>query len=230
MIMKKIFLLFIASFLLVSCKNKVSNTVISESNNVITSEEQEYRTMDDADKELRDSIDYSQYNPDENGICEGTPELYKAKNTDEDRLISSLDDYYKAAIVNDVQKAKSYICPKVFFLAREKFPQSTNEEIDDIVTSSISDFPKFNDALKQRFEGFKKTVPFVSQLNKLKSKDGCLLYSLHYSTVILCTTDDKKYYAWHIPMFMYAASSNNGKNWYFIELTEDTNEILKEFR
>lgn len=228
--MKKEFILIIASFLLVSCKNRVSAPGTNETNVVSASEEKEYRSMEDAEKELRDSIDYSQYNPDENGICEGAPETYSAKNTEEEKILSSFEDYFMAAIANDIPKAKSYICPKVISLAREKFPQYSDEEINDVITGIIANFSEVNDVLGSRFEGFKKIVPAVSQLHKLPSKEGCLLYSVHYSLVILCTTDDENYYAWHIPMFIYAASYDNGGNWYFIELVEDTNEVLKDFR
>ena len=31
-------------------------------------------------------------------------------------------------------------------------------------------------------------------------------------------------------MFMYAASYDMGEHWYFIELVEDTDEVLKDFR
>lgn len=228
--MKKISILIIASILLVSCKSKMSAPETNETNIIIESEEQEYRAMDAADKELRDSIGYSQYNPDENGICEGAPEMYNAKNMEEEKLLSSLKGYFKAIMANDVPKAKSYICPKVISLTREKFPQYSDEDVDKAVTSIIADFTETKEVMKTHFEGFKKTVPVVSQLYKLPSKEGRLLYSVHYSTVILCTADDKNYYAWHIPSFMYAASYDNGENWYFIELVEDTNEVLEDFR
>lgn len=228
--MKKVFILIISSFLLISCKNKVSAPYSNETNIVNRSEEQEYRSMDDADKELRDSIDYSQYNPDENGICEGAPESYSVKNTEEEKLLSSFEEYFKAAIKNDIPKAKSYICPKVISLTREKFPQYSDEDINEVFIGIIAKFSELNDMMRTRFEGFKKIVPVVSQLYKLPSKEGCLLYSVHYSLVILCTTDNENYYAWHIPMFIYAASYDNGGNWYFVELVEDTNEVLKDFR
>ena len=185
--------------------------------------------MEEADKVLKDSIG-SKYNPDENGICEGAPDEYSAKNAEETKLISSLEEYYKAVMKKDFSKAKSYICPKVISLTKEKFPQCSDEDIDEIFTSTLKEFSESNEIIRTRFEGFKKAVPVVSQLYKLPSKEGCLLYSLHYSTLILCTDDDENYYAWHLPMFMYAASYDNGRNWYFIELVEDTNEVLKDFR
>ncbi|MBR5083461.1 MAG: hypothetical protein IKX33_02595 [Prevotella sp.] len=227
--MKKLFVLIISSILLVSCQKKVSAPVSNEPNIVIASEEQEYRAMEEADKVLKDSIG-SKYNPDENGICEGAPDEYSAKNAEETKLISSLEEYYKAVMKKDFSKAKSYICPKVISLTKEKFPQCSDEDIDEIFTSTLKEFSESNEIIRTRFEGFKKAVPVVSQLYKLPSKEGCLLYSLHYSTLILCTDDDENYYAWHLPMFMYAASYDNGRNWYFIELVEDTNEVLKDFR
>ncbi len=228
--MKKLFILIVASILLSSCESKVSTPEANKTNNVIASEEQEYRAMDAADKELRDSIGYSLYHPDEFGVCEGSPDMYNAKNAEEEKLLSSLKDYFKAVMKNDVPKAKTYICPKVIALTREKFPQYSDEDVDNAVTSIIADFSETKEIMKTHFEGFKKTVPVVSQLYKLPSKEGCLLYSVHYSTVILCTKDDENYYAWHLPSFMYAASNDNGENWYFIELVEDTNKVLEDFR
>jgi hypothetical protein len=228
--MKKLSIIIFAAILLVSCKNNKVSTPEYNNNAVIASEEQEYRAMEDADKELKDSIDASKYNPDEYGICEGMPEMYETKNKEEESLIASLEDYYNSAMKNDAQKAKSYICPKVFSLAKEKFPQYSDDEIDKIVTSSIADFSKVNDFAKEHFEDFKKTFPLVTKLYKLPSKNGCFLYTVHFSILILSTPDDKTYYGWHLPLFVYAASPDNGKKWYFIELVEDTNEILKEFR
>lgn len=228
--MKKLSVLIIISILLVSCKSKVTVPETNATNIVLESEEQEYRAMEAADKELKDSIGYSQYNPDENGICEGAPEMYNAKNTEEEKILSSLKGYFKAVMTNDVPKARSYICPKVISLTREKYPQYSDEEIDNVITSAITDFSESKEVMRTHFEGFKKVVPVVSQLYKLPSKEGCLLYSVHYSMVILCTADDENYYAWHLPMFMYAASYDNGGTWYFIELVEDTNEVLNDFR
>ena len=130
----------------------------------------------------------------------------------------------------DVVKAKSYICPKVISLTREKFPQYSDEEVEDAVTGILTDFSDYQETLRTHFEGFKKATPIVSQIYKLQSKEGSLLYSIHYSIVILCTADDENYSAWHLPMFMYAASYDMGEHWYFIELVEDTDEILKGFR
>lgn len=227
--MNKLSYLIIASILLVACKNKVSSPVVIEPNNSIASEEQEYQAMEKADKELKDSIGY-QYTPDEYGICEGMPDEYNAKNAEEKKLISSLEGYYKAVMKKDFIKAKSHICPKVIAITKEKFPQYSDEQIDETITSSLKEFSESNEIFKKRFEGFKKAVPIVSKLYKLPSKEGSLLYSVHFSTLILCTVDDKNYYAWHLPMFMYAASNDNGNNWYFIELVDDTNEILKDFK
>lgn len=228
--MKKICILIAASILLVSCKSKVSSPKDNETNSVITSEEREYRAVDAADRELKDSIGYSRYNPDANGVCEGLPEMYSAKNKEEEGLLSSFKAYYKAVMKKDIVKAKSYICPKVISLAREEFPQYTDDEIEDAVTSVISDFSESQEIMKTHFEGFKKTVPGITQLYKLQSKEGCLLYSVHYSIVILCTADDENYSVWHLPMFMYAASYDMGDHWYFIELVEDTDEVLEDFR
>ncbi len=227
--MKKLSFLIIASILLVACKNKVSSPVVVESNNSIASEEQEYQAMEKADKELKDSIG-TQYNTDEYGICEGMPDEYKAKNDEEKKLISSLEGYYKAVMKSDFTKAKSYICPKVISLTKAKFPQYSDEQIDETIMSSLKDFSESNKIFKKRFEGFKKAAPIVSKLYRLSSKEGCLLYSMHYSILILCTLDDKNYYVWHLPQFMYAASYDNGGKWYFIELVEDTNEVLKDFK
>lgn len=227
--MKKSCILIAAGILLVSCKSKVSSPIDNETNYVITSEEQEYRAMDAADKELKDSIG-SQYNPDENGVCEGLPDKYIAKNKVEEGLLSSFKGYYKAVMKKDIEKAKSYICPKVISLVREKFPQYTDDEVEDAVTSVISDFSESQDIMRTHFEGFKKAVPVVTQLYKLQSKEGRLLYSIHYSIVILCTADDENYSAWHLPSFMYAASYDMGNHWYFIELVEDTDEVLEDFK
>lgn len=227
--MKKIFVVIVASILLVSCKNKTTAPVSYESNNVMASEGQEYQAMKKTDEELKDSIGLK-YNPDEYGICEGVPDEYSAKNAEETKLISSLKGYYKAVMKKDFSKAKSYICPKVISLTKEDFPQYSDEEIDEVITRSLKEFSESNEIIKKHFEGFKKAVPVVSQLFKLPSKEGHLLYSVHFSILIICTVDDKNYYAWHLPMFMYAASYDNGKKWYFIELVEDTNEILNDFR
>ena len=219
-----------ASILLASCKSKVSSPKDNETNYVIASEEQEYRAMDAADKELKDSIGYSQYNPDENGVCEGAPDIYSAKNKEEEGLLSAFKGYYKAVMKKDVAKAKSYICPKVISLTREEFPQYTDDEVEDAVTDILAEFSEYQENMRTHFEGFKKAVPVVSQLYKLQPKEGCLLYSVHYSIVILCTADNENYSAWHLPMFMYAASYDMGEHWYFIELVEDTDEVLKDFR
>ena len=228
--MRKLSILVIASILLVSCNSKVSTSETNETESVIASEEQEYRAMDAADKELRDSIGYSKYKTDEYGICEGAPEMYSAKNAEEEKLLSSFKAYFKAVMKNDVPKVKSYICPKVISQTKEKFPQYSDDDIDNVITNVIADFAESKEIMRTHFEGFKKAIPIVSQLYKLPSKEGCLLYSVHYSTVILCTADDENYYSWHMPMFMYAASYDNGDNWYFIELVEDTDEVLNDFR
>lgn len=231
--MKKVFLLgaMVCAFgtWLVSCNSNVSSKD-NETSNVIASEEQEYRAMDAADKELKDSIGYSQYNPDENGVCGGAPDVYSAMNKEEESLLSSFKDYFKALMKKDVVKAKSYICPAVISQAKEKFPQYSDNEIEEFVTSLISDISESQEIMRTHFEGFKKAVPIVSKLYKLQSKEGCLLYSVHYSTVILCTADDENYSAWHLPSFMYAASNDMGNHWYFIELVEDADEVLKDFR
>lgn len=231
--MKKVFLLgamvCALGTWLVSCNSNVSSKD-NEISNVIASEEQEYRAMDAADKELKDSIGYSQYNPDENGVCVGAPDVYSAMNKEEEGLLSSFKGYYKALMKKDVVKAKSYICPAVISQAKEKFPQYTDNEIEEVVTSLISDISESQEIMRTHFEGFKKAVPIVSKLYKLQSKEGCLLYSVHYSTVILCTADDENYSAWHLPSFMYAASNDMGNHWYFIELVEDTDDVLKDFR
>lgn len=228
--MKKLFLLcamVCALGMMTACK---SGTADNKINNVIASEEQEYRAMDAADKELKDSIGYSQYNSDENGVCEGAPDIYSAKNKEEEGLLSAFKGYYKAVMKKDVAKAKSYICPKVISLTREEFPQYTDDEVEDAVTGILAEFSEYQENMRTHFEGFKKAVPVVSQLYKLQSKEGCLLYSVHYSIVILCTADNENYSAWHLPMFMYAASYDMGEHWYFIELVEDTDEVLKDFR
>ena len=227
--MKKFSILIIASVLLVSCKNKVSAPETDETDAVIASEEQLYRAMEAADKELKDSIG-SKYNTDEFGVCEGAPDVYHAKNSEEEKLISSFKDYYKAVMKKDVPTAKSYICPKVISITKEKFPQYSDKDIDELVTSAIEDFSEMKEMMKTHFEGFEKAVPVISQLYKLPSKEGCLLYSVHYSMLILSTLDKENYYAWHMPMFIYAASYDNGEKWYLIELVEDSNEVLDDFR
>lgn len=228
--MKKLFLLgaMVCTLgMMTACK---SGTADNKINNIIASEEQEYRAMDAADKELKDSIGYSRYNPDENGVCEGAPDIYSANNKEEKGLLTAFKGYYKAVMKKDVVKAKSYICPKVISLTREKFPQYSNEEVEDAVMGILTDFSDYQETMRTHFEGFKKATPIVSQIYKLQSKEGSLLYSIHYSIVILCTVDDENYSAWHLPMFMYAASYDMGDHWYFIELVEDTDEILKDFR
>lgn len=227
--MKKLSVIIIACTLLVACKNKVHNSVPRVNNVTISSEEQEYRAMERADKELRDSIG-SKYHPDENGICEGAPDFYKATNVTEKMILTSLNNYFEAAMANDVSKAKSYICPKVVSIIKKKAPQYSNENIDEIIASIIAEFSGLNEIFQTQFEAFKKVLPIASELHKLPSKEGCLIYSVHYSILILCTEDDENYFSWHIPSFMYAASPDNGQNWYFIELTEYTDEVLKDFR
>lgn len=228
--MKKIFLLttmVCALGMMTACKSGTGDNKI---NNVITSEEQEYRAMDAADKELKDSIGYSQYNPDENGVCEGVPDIYNPVNKEEESLLSSFKGYYKAVMKKDVVMAKTYIYPKVISLAKAKFPEYSDNEVEDIITTLITDFSESQEIMRTHFEGFKKATPIVSKIYKLQSKEGSLLYSIHYSIVILCTADNENYTVWHLPMFMYAASNNMGDHWYFIELVEDTDEILKDFR
>ena len=215
------------------CNNKpvsTNNYASNSSYNGNHSEEEEYALIENADKQLKDSINSSGYKTDESGISEGMPDEYEAKNNAEKNLLASIEKYYTAGINKEVAKAKKYICPKVIELTKEKFPNATEQEIDEAITAGITSFSEAQEVFKSRFEGFKKTIPIVSKLNRLPSREGCLIYSVHYSIVIISTLDNENYYAWHIPSFLYAASSDNGKKWYFIELVEDTNELLNEFR
>lgn len=234
--MKKIAPLIFVVLTLSSCEqcnnkpSKTNNYVSGTSYNYNNTEKVDYVTMEDADEQLKDSINSSGYKTDEFGIGEGMPEEYKTQNDVEKNLLSSMENYYSACINKNVKKAKSYICPKVLSIAKEKFPQATEQEIEESITEGINSFSEAQAVYKERFEGFQKTIPIVTKLNKLPSKDGCLIHSVHYSIVIISTLDNENYYAWHMPSFVYAASKDNGNNWYFIELVEDTNEVLNEFR
>lgn len=225
--MKKISTICLASMLAISCGNNDKKNTI----NRIPSVEESY-TEDtvNADQAYKDSVSVMGYQTDENGICEGLPVEYEPKNKSEENLISSLNDYYKAIIKKDTEAAKSFLCPKMISLTKEKFPESSEQEINQVVITSLLKLSDMIEVLKKRFESYKKSGPMVAKLNKLPSKAGCLLYSVHYSLVILCTEDDKNYYAWHFPMFLYAASYDNGNKWYFIELVEDSNKVLKDFQ
>ena len=225
--MKKIIFTILSVLLIVSCKR--NNQPISTATN---SDAKEYSTEDmiAADKEYEDSVDFSGYNPDEQGICEGLPRKYDSKNDAEKNLSSSLKNYWKAAVAGDIATAKSYISPKVFTTLKEEFPEYSQSEIDKIFSENLLKFTKIDDLGKKHFEGYEKTVPVISNLYKLPSKEGSIIYSVHFSITILCTTDKKNYYVWHMPTFLFAASPNNGEKWYFIELVEGYKNILADYK
>lgn len=225
--MKKFSVICLSAMLATSCGNNVKKTNVTDTFPLENSDTVEIVNVEQV---YKDSVGVMGYNTDENGICEGLPKEYKHRNESEEKLMSSLSEYYRAIIKKDTETAKSFLCPKMISLTKEKFPESSDEEISKVMMSSLLQLSDMVNVLKERFEFYKKSVPMVANMNKLPSKDGCLLYSVHYSLVILCTEDDTKYYAWHMPMFLYAASYDNGKKWYFIELVEDSNEVLKDFQ
>lgn len=220
--MKK-YILFCFAISLISCNNTQNNSMPQNINNPSGTD------TNYSDTSWEDSLDYTGYNPDEYGICEGLPEIYEGKNDAEIKLIESLQDYFTTLKNKDVEKSISYICPKMISITSEKFPDYSEDEIKKNIAESLFTIADLEGTFKERFEGYKKSGAFPTKIYKLDSKEGTLLYSVHYSILIICT-DGKNYYGWHMPGFVFAGSYDNGKKWYLIENAEDVEEVLSDFR
>lgn len=228
--MRIVFIYAILLFLLISCDNCKKNPISTVEISRETFGEQYTEGMEKADIAYDDSVDYKGFNPDEYGVCEGLPDEYSAKNDAEANMIETLKSYYNALKKGNVEKAKKYIHPKVYEQTSTDIPNVSKEEVSKVMDQMLSIYAEYESFFKKTFEGYKKSTTLVYKLYKLPSKDECLLYSVHYSIAIISTNDDENYYAWHMPAFVYAASKDNGKNWYLIELNEYSNFVLSEFR
>lgn len=182
------------------------------------------------EKVYNDSVKNSSFKTDEYGLCEGEPKSFEVTNDAEKNLLSSIDKCYTACIDND-KSAFDFICPKAIKIIKERYPDIPESRHDSLLSEAFSKgFSELESLFKDNFGGYKKSSPIVTQLYKLPSKEGNLIYSVHYSIGIYCSNDNKNYKVWHYPMFMYAVSQDNGGKWYFVNISEGYMDILKDFK
>lgn len=229
------FLIFlVASLLLVSCNNKqqMSNSTSSESKSLDSVPNSTNINIEEhSDSIYANSNEASTMGPDENGIYQGFPNEYKPQNEAEENLVKSFKSYYKSLRDGQGDLAAEYLAPKMIDLAQIQFPDMTRNQIKNEVVSILIGLSKeMNESFKNTFEGFETSIGMPLEIKIVSSNGNNLVYYLDYAMIILCRYDAENYASWYVKEYMYAASKNKGKSWYFIEPSPESQDILDDFK
>lgn len=146
---------------------------------------------------------------------------YSGKDKAEKNMISQMNTYNSALFRGDIDNASLYIYPDVIKYCRKYYPQLPDKEIIQTLYKDVSEMYK---TLETHYDkkGLNYSIIISNIINRVAHKEHIII-TFNITGVLTqgekCIHDN--------PETNIGISSNRGKNWTFLALTDDTPNILR---
>jgi len=207
--MLTLLVVFITTFLeiFLSCNNQQrNNAIFNEENKSFQKESKQKPSLPD-------------------GFYLGQVKSYEAKNQIEKNLLSQINTYNNALFRKDIKGASSYLYPDAIIYFRKYYPNSfTDNDIINEFYKAVSD-ELVNGIQLYEDKGMNLDL-IVNKIDRTIDSENTIFCV--FGLTLQISGGGKFFYA--PPAnddYLLGISLNNGKNWYFLSLNDDTPNILR---
>jgi len=217
----KVFRMLIAIFFslsILSCNQRKPSSSIDTSHQSVVNEK---LTNGDVINEERKSL------PD--GVHYGKVEPYIGKNQMEKNIMSQINTYQKALFRGDIDGASSYLYPDAITYFRKHYPKDFTDK--DIIKSFYKDMSETLVKMGKEYKNHGIDIEMlVCDIDRIIETEKAILCVFGLTMQMYNESAKGEKYIHVVPTkddYTVSVSFNNGKNWYFLALNDETPNILR---